>query len=551
MKKTVNINLAGIHFHIDEDAFQKLSSYFDSIRKSLNNVDGSQEIMDDIEARIAELFSEKIDSGKQVVTLREVEEIISIMGEPEAYEMDEEEFEEKSTHTTSSGNATKKLFRDIDNKYIGGVSSGLGHYLGVDAIWIRLIWILLVLAGMGSPVLVYIILWILVPAAITTSDKLKMTGDPINISNIEKKFKEGFTNVTDTVKNADYAKYGEKFKSGTGKFFDGLAKVFKALFIVLVKFVGILLILSSIAIFVSLIAGLFFVGNVYFMDQIMVSNYFIYNDQYPYWVFVLLIFFAIGIPLFAMFVGGLRLLVNHLKSISIAVKIILFVFWLVSIFGLFYLARAQYQEKAFSGKSIEEKVLDISSADTLNLSVLANNQYEVDANRKTGMKIKVNSQGNPVFYSNDIWVNIRKSDDSLAKLIIDKKALGNSFTNAKNRAEMIEYGYEFKDNTLLLDGFFTTDISHKSRNQEMEVTLFLPDETVLKVDPKINSYISPSSKFEGKTKRKPHYYKIKDGKINCLSCPEPENNIETHDSIQINEKEDWEVRVNDNFRENN
>lgn len=547
MKKTVNINLAGIHFHIDEDAFQKLSSYFDSIRKSLKNIEGSQEIMEDIEARIAELFSEKIDSNKQVVTLDEVDEVISVMGEPEAYKMDEE-FEEKSFHSTNSGTSTKKLFRDIDNKYIGGVSSGLGHYLGVDAIWIRLIWMLLFLAGMGSPILVYIILWILIPAAVTTSDKLKMTGDPINISNIEKKFKEGFGSVANSVKNADYGKYGNKFKSGTGKFFDGLADVFNVLFTILVKFVGILLIIISIAIFISLIMGLLFIGNVYFMDQIVVSNYFIYNDQYPYWLFVTLIFIAFGIPLFALFVGGLRLLITHLKSISTTVKILLFVFWVISIIGLAFIARAQYQETAFSGKSIEEKVLNISPTDTLNLSVLANNQYELDVKRKTGLQIKVNASGEPVFYSNDILLNIRKSRDTLGQLLIDKRALGNSFQIAKDRAEKIEYTYDFTNNSLVLNGFFTTDVSNNSRNQEMEITLFIPEETVLKVDPKINSFISLNSKFEGRRSKESYYYKLLENKIICLNCPKEEDKIDPKDSIQNNLKEDWEVRVEENFK---
>lgn len=548
MKKTININLAGIHFHIDEDAFQKLSSYFDSIRKSLKNMDGNQEIMEDIEARIAELFSEKIDSYKQVVTIQEVDAVIAIMGEPEAYEMDEE-FEEKPPHSKASGTSTKKLFRDIDNKYIGGVSSGLGHYLGVDAIWIRLIWILLILAGMGSPVLVYIILWILIPAAITTSDKLKMTGDPINISNIEKKFKEGFTNVTDSVKNADFAKYGDKFKSGSGKFFDELAKVFKVLFTILVKLIGILLIIIAIATFISLITGLFFLGNVYFMDQIVISDYFIYYDQYPYWLFVSLVSVAVGIPLFALFVGGLRLLVSHLKSISSTVKVLLFIFWVISIIGLAFIARAQYQETAFSGKSMEEQVLNISSGDTLNLSVLANHQYEIDVNQKSGMKIKVNSQGDPIFYSNDIWLNIRKSEDSLGKLIVDKRALGNSFPNAKDRAEKIEYAYNFGNKSLLLDGFFTTSISNKSRNQEMRITLFIPENTILKVDPKINSFISSNSGFQGKTKKTSHYYKYKNESFKCLDCPDEKNNIISEDTIQENSDEAWEVKVREKFNQ--
>lgn len=542
MKKTVNINLAGIHFHIDEDAFQKLSSYFDSIRNSLKNTEGSEEILNDIEARIAELFSEKIDSNKQVVTLNEVDEIISIMGQPEDYTMNDG-FEEQSADSAASGTTTKKLFRDIDNKYIGGVSSGLGHYLGIDAIWIRLIWILLVLAGMGSPVLVYIILWILVPAAITTSDKLKMTGDPINISNIEKKFKEGFDTVTNTVKNADYAKYGDKFKSGTGKFFDGLAKVFKVLFSVLVKFTGIVLILLATALLISLITGLFFIGNIYFMDQIKISHYFVYNDQYPYWLFVTLLFAAVGIPLFALFVGGLRLLISHLKPVSTTVKILLFILWIASIVGLTFIAHAQYQETAFSGKTVEERTLHISSTDTLNFAVVSDHQFEIEVYRKAGLRIKHNTSGDPVFYSNDIILNLKSSKDSLAKLVIDKKASGNSFSNAKLRAEEINYHYDLTGKTLSLDGFFTTAISNKLRNQEIEITVFIPENTVLFMDPKLNSFISSSSRFKGKTNTNSHHYKFENHEFACLDCPKEKINLELEDSNQTEVQDDWEIRV--------
>ena len=262
MNKTVNINLAGTSFHIDEDAFGKLSRYLDAIRKSLKGADGSEEIMQDIEARIGELFSEKIESPSQVVTLKDLDEVISVMGQPEDYEVDDEIFEDvppsSGAYSKSRANAShKQLFRDVDNKYISGVSSGIGHYIGIDAIWIRFLWILLVVAGMGSPIVVYILLWILVPPALTTSEKLKMTGEPVNISNIERKFKEGFDNVADRVKNVDYDKYGNKVKSGASSFFDGLGNVIMTLFKVFVKFIGVLIIIVSLFTIIGLVVGVF------------------------------------------------------------------------------------------------------------------------------------------------------------------------------------------------------------------------------------------------------------------------------------------------------
>src|SRR5690606_31506752 len=105
---------------------------------------GRAEILADIEARIAELFSERIQSDRQVVSVKQVDEVIAIMGQPEDYLVDDEIFEdEPKTHKTQRTATSKKLFRDKDNSYIAGVSSGLGHYLGIEAVWVRLLWILL------------------------------------------------------------------------------------------------------------------------------------------------------------------------------------------------------------------------------------------------------------------------------------------------------------------------------------------------------------------------------------------------------------------------
>ena len=186
MNKTVNINLAGIFFHIDEDAYLKLQRYLEAIKRSFTDSQGRSEIISDIEARIAELFSERIQNEKQVIGNKQVEAIISIMGQPEDYLVDDEIFEDEPQQRTYTKARSKKLYRDTETSYVGGVSSGLAHYFGIDAIWVRILWIILVL-GFGTGILIYILLWILVPEAKTTSEKILMTGENVTISNIEKK----------------------------------------------------------------------------------------------------------------------------------------------------------------------------------------------------------------------------------------------------------------------------------------------------------------------------------------------------------------------------
>ena len=150
MNKTVNINLAGIFFHVDEDAYKVLKNYLDTIKMSFKNTEGSSEIIADIEARIAELFSELLQSKAEVISIKEVEEVITIMGQPEDY-LDEEALNEEqpnfNSQTTTSIN--KKLYRDINDRYISGVCSGIGHYVGLDSLWVRLIFILLLFVSAG------------------------------------------------------------------------------------------------------------------------------------------------------------------------------------------------------------------------------------------------------------------------------------------------------------------------------------------------------------------------------------------------------------------
>ena len=171
MNKTVNINLAGIFFHIDEDAYLKLQRYLEAIKRSFTDSQGRSEIIADIEARISELFNERVHNDKQVIRVKEVDEVISIMGQPEDYLVDDEIFEDEPQPSYRSTSSTsKKLFRDTDNSYIGGVSSGLSHYFGIDAIWIRLAWILLIF-GAGTGILLYILLWVLVLLIMLKSSK--------------------------------------------------------------------------------------------------------------------------------------------------------------------------------------------------------------------------------------------------------------------------------------------------------------------------------------------------------------------------------------------
>ena len=132
MNKTISINLGGFFFHIDEDAYQKLSRYFDAVKRSLSP-DGRDEIMKDIESRIAELFQERIQNEKQVIGLVEIDAVIGIMGQPEDYKIDEDATKSSNfSSTKKTYTRAKRLYRDKDKSLLGGVAAGFGHYLNID-----------------------------------------------------------------------------------------------------------------------------------------------------------------------------------------------------------------------------------------------------------------------------------------------------------------------------------------------------------------------------------------------------------------------------------
>ena len=556
MKQTVNINLGGTFFHIDEDAFGKLQRYLDAIKRSLSDPQGSDEIIKDIEARISELFSEKIESDAQVISIKELDEVIAIMGQPEDYMVDEEIFEDAPASSAASRRrrsaaSYKQLYRDIDNKFVAGVSSGLAHYIGIDALWIRLLWILLTIATSGLFLLIYILFWILVPAAESTSEKLRMSGEAVNISSIERKMKETLENAKEKIKNTDYDKYGKQVKSGASGFFDTVGKIIKTLLIIFVKFIGILLIFISLTTLIALIVSLFTVGTVGFWGDNLIMDYVTITDttNTPIWLMSLLSLFAVGIPFFALFILGLKMIVNNLKSIGSKAKIALLVVWFLSLIGIGIIGVRQATESAFDGDSISEELIPVRAGDILALSMHSDSQYEYRTHRSGAMQLKYNDADEQVIYSNDIRLIVRSTTDSVGKLVIDRTAEGNNFLDAKQRAEAIEYNYTFENNNLMLDGFFITDTENKYRDQEVQLTLYLPEGTILVADENTYSFHRNDSRYDDILNNgdEGQQLLIEKGRTKCLDCPEKVYSDDDAWTDDDGHNESWEENVNESF----
>ncbi len=551
MNKTININLGGIFFHIDESAYQKLKDYLSAIRRSLSDdPNGRDEIINDIETRIGELLSEKVKDVRQVINEADIDEVVEIMGKPEDYMVDDEIFSDEG-YSNKQYKRSKKLYRDGDDKFLGGVSSGIAHYLELDVIWIRLAW-LVAAFGIGFGFILYPILWILLPQANTTAEKLEMEGEQVNISNIEKKIKEeiasasdrvknGFDEVSQKVKNADYKKYQSKAKSGSQDMVETLGRIFNAIFMVIGKLVGVLLIVFSIVLILGLLISLFTVGSLDFFNEGWFNQFPVMhnNSGLPIWIASLLIFVLAAIPVFFLFMLGLRVLSNNVKSLGKTANLSLLGIWIVALLLTFYFGTRQFMQSAFHNVATENHEIMQVTNDTLNIKLIDNEKLSANGMLKYRWESSVilDEKNQKKVYSNHVRVNILPSDNDNIYVKVEKSSKGKSKSDARDNATKILYDYKLSGNDLLLNGYFLTDIENKFKEQTILVHLYLPDNQTVYLDKSTRSFLSDIDNVQNIYDRDmaKHYFKMTDDGFTCLDCQDmnEENEEENPESVNM------------------
>ncbi len=522
MNKTISINLGGFFFHIDEDAYSKLTRYLDAVKRSLSP-EGREEIIKDIESRIAELFQEKIKNEKQVISSKEVEDMISIMGQPEDYKIDEEPIrnDSKSYNTYYS---SKKLYKDEDNKINGGVCAGLGHYFNIDPIWVRVLFVISPWITFGTALVIYFILWIVLPKAITTTQKLEMRGMPINITNIEKKVKEGIDDITSKISDIDTDKIMYNVKNGSQKVGSTLEDIFTTIFKIFGKILGSFIVFISSVTLIALFIGTIFMCfssssdfiHMPWNEYLRASNY----TDFPMWILHIFSFFAIAIPFFFFLILGLKLLVNNLKSIGSYAKYSLLALWLISIIFLVYFGLRQASEVGFESKVVEKREINILPSDTLKINMKHNNFYTKSVFNRNGFKFTVDENDKKVIYSNDVQIHLMRTDATKPFIQIEKTANGRSYEDAKNRAKNIVYNFDIQGNILNLDNYLLTARNNKFRDQEVHIYIYVPNGTIYNPSESISDYLTNNNsdidKYYGEER---YIYKLINGEFECLDCP--------------------------------
>ena len=489
MNKTVNINVAGFAFIIEEVAFDALSNYLNKLGNSISDEAEKKEVIEDIEARIAELFQEYLTKEhREVIHSKDVQQVIEVLGEPEEIYDDSESF----TSATEEKSKPKRLYRDVENGMMGGVCSGLAAYFKTDAIWPRIIFLFLFLS-FGSGFLLYIVLWIIVPPATTTSQKLEMQGEPVNIDSIKRSFKETKEQIEKEIKfqKNKYKKDKVKNKSKTvaEEFLTAGGSFFSKLFKVIGVFIGIILWIVAFSLLLSSFAVFFGDPVIHIFGNGSIVNSFSFEDFRG--VFMNSKFFDWGISsiLFsitmAFFIGGFHLLFGAKRKSMVSWTVPSFFFMGLLLIGIGYFN----QTKAYLVTESNEKRIPLDTEnDTLYITSLhlkaspeLNTFIWKISNSVFSMNERFAIADEKIYFSNCTF-SIRPSVNESFNLMVTSSASGKSEEDANIRAENIQFSFKSLGDSLILNSYFTTPIENGIKNQKLKYTLEIPHNKYIYID---------------------------------------------------------------------
>jgi phage shock protein PspC (stress-responsive transcriptional regulator) len=500
MNKTVNINISGLIFNIEEAAYDQLKAYLEKLKHHLKNVESGDEIYADIEIRIAELFQEKLTEFKQVIDLLDLESVIAQIGLPEdyidsddAYTDDEAEFvesEDVDDDGNSEANTKKRFYRDTQHAWLGGVCAGIAVYLNISVVLVRIAMIIL-LANFGSGFIIYLILWFVIPEATSTADFLKMHGKPVNFKNIKKEFKDfkedfsskGKKKGENRGRSRNSQRKGQKFKRFIGKFFRVVARVG-----------GSLMILSSVMWISTILFGLYteisfidgdgpnFGMSIYEFSSLLTKDA---SHQLWAWIGLNLMVFT---PLLILLIAGCQLVI--LKSLKAMKFVYLF---LIAVFiagvGISIGSGIKFgSELTFEGQS--EDLIELTGVDTLNINLLENDIFsnELD-HRDLFFPAFLNVGEEKISFASPELI-LATSADSIFRVSITRYAHGPSQKRSEDLAERIDYEFNADSNNIDLATMYQINKEDRIRIQDVKVTIEVPEGKSVKLDRKIERLLN-------------------------------------------------------------
>ena len=501
MNKTIIININGIVFHIEEDAYEVLKNYMTDVKRHFIDSADSLEITTDIENRIAEMFNEILaKDNKQVIVEQDVQTIISQMGTVADFASADEDGKTTADTNFAYTKESRRLFRDPDDHLAAGVCSGIASYFDIQAVWVRLAFAI-AFCFFGSGLFLYIILWIVIPKANTRADRMAMKGEKLDLQGFKRNFEDELKSVQSHVTNLhnEAKPLIYKTRDFAGDFFEHFRIFLNGAGRILLKVLGILIMFTCIGFTIALMVSVF-AYFAYGRDNIHgLFPFSIVNREYSL-PFMTCAFLLLAVPLIALTLAASRMVFDR-RAINQSVGFTLLILWLGSLCVVIYYS-VEVAAEFKSGGRISQ---------TINIKPTPNNTYYLKFNNvrylspedSARLNIKGSFAGKIIvdddndFNGNmdenalprNVTILIERSDVPQPILIESFSARGRDYADALMNARNTVYQFSQKDTTLIFDRHIQKPGGKAWRDQEVRLTLKVPVNAKLVIDDNMGGYL--------------------------------------------------------------
>lgn len=464
MEKNILIQIGGNSFQISENAYKLLEKYLNDIKYQFKNLDEQNEIISDIEYRIAEIFSLELKNHSKIaITEHEVEKVVKLLGDPNVIsgsdEMPEKNQSNRDRENDFENNENekhyKKLYRYPNDKIIGGICSGLSMYLGIyDPIWMRLLFILLFFLSGGMTLIAYLIGLIIIPEAKNSNDFRKLKGESLDLKSIQNSF-ESVRNELNSENTHQKLHSILRFIAKSIQVFIGIITIF-ILILIVFMFLGFMfddLTINSIQINQFSFLNYFFENNI--KSLVLVGCIFL--DFFI--VLTLIINFIVKILFKSSLIN------NKFKYVLNGLSIILFLISIFLIYDLFkeFKYIGQKEEIIYTTNS-KDKTFYIKTNDSLTFELIDNHII---------LNNKVLEKGQLALPF--VEFNVNPSNESNLTMVQVKSSKGKNEVFAQKNVDFIDAKYHINNDTLLFENFFQISKPFfKFRNQKVIYNLNIP-----------------------------------------------------------------------------
>lgn len=489
MKKIININLSSRLIPIEDSAYELLRQYLDSLKRYFSQEEGADEIVSDIEGRIAEVFQEKIRKGAHCITDEDVNEVKTAMGTPEQFGDEQPAGNNTSSQSQQQQQQNqqyafdpyvrprKRFYRDSDNKVIGGVCAGLAAYFRIDPVVLRILFVVTALLW-GGGILVYLILWFATPEAYSTAEKLEMRGERVDVNNIKASVQEEMNQIRarmegmgEDVRNFSAGRgkqYGRDAGSAIESFFRGLGNaivwIAKGFFL----FFGFVLLFVMV---VGLIAAASFSAVLLPIKDLIFADG---NQSMLFWPALAML---VGIPILGLILFLVRKITGNRMQNKYAGMTLGF-FWILGI--VLAIALTVSVSRDFTtGDGIREP-LHIEQPSTGRLIISrADELLDIDDHVLFDDHVRISDD---TIVIGHIVINMQKSLNDQFSVEIEKKSKGRTSAEARDLARQIRFEISQRDSVLFLPSGFSIPRDSKYRLQRVYLTVYVPTGKQLIVD---------------------------------------------------------------------